>query len=87
MKILERSWIVILLWLASLILALAVKPPQSDIFFTLTYLFGGLLVFSFLWAWLNLHWTRITRQTRSADWRARLGPNSASATANSATFW
>jgi uncharacterized protein (DUF58 family) len=64
-KILERSWIVVLLWLASLILALAVKPPQSDIFFTLTYLFGGLLVFSFLWAWLNLHWTRITRQTRS----------------------
>jgi uncharacterized protein (DUF58 family) len=64
-KILERSWIVILLWLVSLILALVVKPPQSDVFFTLTYLFGGLLVFSFLWAWLNLHWTRITRQTRS----------------------
>ena len=65
MKILERSWIVFLLWLVSLILALAVRPPQRDIFFTLTYLFGGLLVFSFLWAWLNLHWTRITRQTRS----------------------
>jgi len=64
-KILERSWIVFLLWLVSLILALAVRPPQRDIFFTLTYLFGGLLVFSFLWAWLNLHWTRITRQTRS----------------------
>jgi uncharacterized protein (DUF58 family) len=64
-KILERSWIVTLLWLVSLILALAVNSPQSDIFFTLTYLFGGLLVFSFLWAWLNLHWTRITRRTRS----------------------
>jgi uncharacterized protein (DUF58 family) len=64
-KTLERSWIVFLLWLVSLILALAVRPPQSDIFFTLTYLFGGLLIFSFLWAWLNLHWTRITRQTRS----------------------
>ena len=65
MKILERSWIVILLWLASFILALAVPPPQKDVFFTLTYLFGGLLVFSFVWAWLNLQWTRITRQTRS----------------------
>jgi len=64
-KILERSWIVILIWFVSLTLALAVKPPQSDIFFTLTYLFGGLLVLSFLWAWLNLHWTRITRRTRS----------------------
>jgi uncharacterized protein (DUF58 family) len=44
---------------------MAVKPSQRDIFFTLTYLFGGLLVLSFLWAWLNLHWTKITRQTRS----------------------
>lgn len=65
MKILERSWIVILLWLASLIMALVVPPAQKDIFFTLTYLFGGLLIFSFLWAWLNLHWVRVTRQTRS----------------------
>jgi len=70
-KILERSWIVILIWLILLIFALAVNPPQSDIFFTLTYLFGGLLVFSFLWAWLNLHWTKITRQTRSR--RAQVG--------------
>ena len=44
---------------------MAVKPSQRDIFFTLTYLFGSLLVLSFLWAWLNLHWTKITRQTRS----------------------
>ncbi len=65
MKILERSWIVLLLWLASLIMALAVPPAQKDIFFTLTYLFGSLLAFSFLWAWLNLRWTRVTRQTRS----------------------
>ncbi len=71
MKILERSWIVILLWLASLIMALVVPPAQKDIFFTLTYLFGGLLTFSFLWAWLNLHWARVTRQTRSR--RAQVG--------------
>lgn len=65
MKILERSWIVFLLWLVSLSLALAVRSAQREVFFALTYLFGGLLVFSFGWAWLNLHWTRITRQTRS----------------------
>lgn len=66
MKILlQRSWIVILLWLGSLFMALAVPPAQKDIFFTLTYLFGGLLVFSFLWAWLNIHWTKVTRQNRS----------------------
>jgi uncharacterized protein (DUF58 family) len=65
MKLLERSWTVILLWLASLIMALAVPAAQKDIFFTLTYLFGSLLVLSFLWAWLNLRWTRVTRQTRS----------------------
>lgn len=65
MKLFERSWIVILLWLASLIMALVVPAAHKDIFFTLTYLFGSLLVFSFLWAWLNLRWTRVTRQTRS----------------------
>jgi len=65
MKRLERSWVVILLWLASLLMALVVPPARKDIFFSLTYLFGGLLVFSFLWAWLNLHWVRVTRQTRS----------------------
>ncbi len=71
MKTLRRSWIVILLWLASLIMALVVPPAQKDIFFTLAYLFGGLLIFSFLWAWLNLHWVRVTRQTRSR--RAQVG--------------
>jgi uncharacterized protein (DUF58 family) len=65
MRILERSWVVILLWLATLITALATPPAQRDVFFNLAYLFGGLLLFSFLWAWLNLHWVRVTRQTRS----------------------
>jgi uncharacterized protein (DUF58 family) len=65
MRILERSWVVTLLWLATLILALVVPPFQKDIFFTLAYLFGSLLIFSFLWAWLNLHWVKVTRQTRS----------------------
>ena len=65
MQILERSWIVILLFLVSLLVGLTVPSAQKDIFFTLTYLFGGLLIFSFLWALLNVHWTKITRQTRS----------------------
>ncbi len=65
MKILERSWIVGLIWLATLITALATPSAQKSILFNLVYLFGGLLIFSFLWAWLNLHWIRVTRQTRS----------------------
>jgi uncharacterized protein (DUF58 family) len=65
MKILERSWIVGLIWLAALITALATPSAQKSVLFNLVYLFGGLLIFSFLWAWLNLHWVRVTRQTRS----------------------
>jgi uncharacterized protein (DUF58 family) len=65
MQVLERSWIVILLFLVSVLVGLTVPSAQKDIFFTLTYLFGGLLIFSFLWALLNVHWTKITRQTRS----------------------
>jgi uncharacterized protein (DUF58 family) len=42
--------------------ALAVGHP---LFFNLTYLFGAILLLSFLWAWLNLHWVRVTRQTRA----------------------
>lgn len=36
-----------------------------SLFFTLAYLSGAILVLSFLWAWLNLHWVRVTRQTRA----------------------
>ncbi len=42
--------------------ALAIGHP---LFFNLTYLFGAILVLSFLWAWLNLHWVRVSRQTRT----------------------
>ncbi len=55
----ERNWVFIILSLAALIAALATGLP---IFFTLTYLFGGVLLVSFAWAWLNLHWVRLSRE-------------------------
>lgn len=48
------------MWLASLLGVLAVGHP---LFFNLFYLFGGILLLSYLWAWLNVHWVRVTRQT------------------------
>jgi hypothetical protein len=49
MSVLNRSWVVILLWLATLFLALAMPAETSggsNIFFHLNYLFGGLLLLS-----------------------------------------
>jgi len=40
-------------------------------FFNVTYAFAGLLVFSFIWAWVSAHWLRLTRQTRAR--RAQVG--------------
>lgn len=40
-------------------------------FFTVAYAFGGLLVFSFLWAWSGANWLRLRRQTRAR--RAQVG--------------
>ena len=62
MRKLEGSAILFLLWLASLLAVLVVGHP---LFFSLFYLFGGILILSFLWAWLNLHWVRVSRQVRS----------------------
>ncbi|MBN1991183.1 MAG: DUF58 domain-containing protein [Anaerolineae bacterium] len=62
MRNLERSWVLLLMWLASLIATLTVG---GALFFSLTYLFTAILVFSFLWAWLNVHWLRITRHIRN----------------------
>jgi uncharacterized protein (DUF58 family) len=59
---LERSSVLFLLWLASLVGILAVGQP---IFYSLFYLFGSLLLFSYLWAWLNVHWVRITRHVHT----------------------
>lgn len=62
MRSLERSWVLVLVFIASTIGALA---TGHSLFFTLSYLSGAILLFSFLWAWLNLHWVRVTRQTRA----------------------
>jgi uncharacterized protein (DUF58 family) len=59
---LERSWVLFSLWLAALLGILAVGQP---IFYSLFYLFGAILLFSYLWAWLNVHWVRVTRQVHS----------------------
>lgn len=62
MRKLEGSAILFLMWLVSLLAALAVGHP---LFFNLVYLFGSILLLSFLWAWLNLHWVRISRNVHS----------------------
>ncbi len=62
MRSLERSWVLILMWLAALVATLAVGGP---LFFSLTYLLTGILVLSLVWAWANVHWVRITRQIRA----------------------
>lgn len=62
MRSLERSWVLFLLWLVALIAALSVG---NAIFFSLTYLFTAILIFSFLWAWLNVNLVRVTRHIRS----------------------
>ncbi|MBN1219207.1 MAG: DUF58 domain-containing protein [Anaerolineae bacterium] len=59
---LQRSWVLFLLWFASLIATLSIGGP---LFFSLTYLFTAILLFSFIWAWLNVHWIRVTRQIRA----------------------
>ena len=62
MRSLERSWVLFVLWLISLIAALSIG---NALFFSLTYLFTTLILFSFLWAWLNVNLVRVTRQIRS----------------------
>ena len=40
-------------------------------FFNFAYLFGGLLIVSWLWAWLSVQWVGVNRRTRST--RAQVG--------------
>ncbi|VAW43610.1 FIG002343: hypothetical protein [hydrothermal vent metagenome] len=42
-----------------------------EIFFNLAYLLGLLLIFSFAWAWANIHWVHLSRVTRTR--RAQVG--------------
>jgi uncharacterized protein (DUF58 family) len=50
-----------------LLAALAAGEP---LFFSLFYLSGSILILSYLWAFLNLHWVRVTRQTRAGHVQA-----------------
>ncbi len=43
------------------------------LFFNIAYLLGGLLIISFLWAWLSVRWIVIQRKTRAR--RAQVGRN------------
>lgn len=61
-RTLERSWVLILVFIVSFLAALAAGEP---LFFSLFYLSGSILLLSYLWAFLNLHWVRVTRQTRA----------------------
>ena len=58
---LPKSAIVFVLWILTAIVALI---TTERLFFTLAYLLGGILGLSFLWAWLNVHWLKVTRVTR-----------------------
>lgn len=68
MKLLERSWIVFLLWFALFVVALITTAP---LFFTLTYMLGGILILSLLWAWVNIRWVKIIRKPRT--YRSHVG--------------
>ena len=62
MRSLERSWVLILIFIISLLGVLATGHP---LFFNLFYLSGAILILSYGWAWVNLHWVRVTRQIRA----------------------
>jgi uncharacterized protein (DUF58 family) len=57
----RRTGIIILGVLA----LLAGLVTGRDLFFTITYLLGLLLIFSFAWAWGNINWVYIARTTRT----------------------
>ncbi len=62
MHSLERSWVLTLIFLGSII---GVLGTGHQIFFTLAYLAGAILVLSFAWAWINVHWVKVTRHVRT----------------------
>jgi len=62
MKLFERSWIVFFLWVIAVFVAVITAAP---LFFNLAYLLGAILIASFAWAWLNVHWVKVTRLTRA----------------------
>jgi len=68
MKRLQRSLFVFFLWAIVTVAALITADP---VFSSLSYLLGGVLVLSFLWAWSNLHGLKVIRRTRAT--RSQVG--------------
>lgn len=60
--IFKRSFVLICLWVFLSVIAL---QTQQRLFSSMAYLLGGTLFFSFIWAWLNVGWIRISRTTQS----------------------
>lgn len=48
----------------AVVATLAGLMTGRDLLFNLAYLLGLLLIFSFAWAWTNLHWVHLSRVTR-----------------------
>lgn len=61
----------VFLFLILIILAVVAVQTGRRLIFTLVYLLGAMLIFSFLWSWLNLRWVSLTRITQSK--RAQVG--------------
>lgn len=64
----KRSFVLLVLFL--LLSVIAVQTGRR-LFYSMAYLLGATLLFSFLWAWLNLRWITISRLTQSL--RAQVG--------------
>ncbi len=58
----RRSLVFLLLGLIALVMGFS---SGRDLWFTLAYLIGLLMIVSFVWAWVNLRWTKIGRVTRT----------------------
>jgi uncharacterized protein (DUF58 family) len=58
----QRRTVVFLMALVALIGGLI---TGRDIWFNLAYLLGLLLIFSFIWAWININWLYLSRRTRT----------------------
>jgi len=74
MNLLRRSWVVLTLWLITLLSALVVPREglgRADVLFNLAYLFGGLFWLSLIWALLSLRGLRVVRGLRSS--RSQVG--------------
>ncbi len=59
---LKRSLVLLIIFV---ILSGIALQTQRRLFFSMAYLVGGTLLFSFLWAWVNLRWVGISRMTQS----------------------